>query len=75
MLSTISEEGLSPQAKALLILLKWAEKERAPYKELHKDNKTCARSNDVRGDKNNTNRSSRETSGTLKLPAHAEAGI
>ena len=75
MLSTISEEGLSPQAKALLRLLKWAEKEGAACKELHKDNGTYTVSKNGREYKDNTRYSKRENPGTSEFTTHTKAGI
>jgi len=71
MFELIENEKLSPQAKALLILLRWAEKEGAPCKELHETN---ARSKDDRGENDNTKRSERENQGAFSLPTYAKAG-
>ena len=73
MLRTIPDEGLSRPAKALLKLLKWAEKEEL-IKELPKQNKLnhgCL--NDDQG-KNNTNRCQREDSGAIECPTYTKAG-
>ena len=70
MLSAISEEGLSPQAKALLKLLKWAEKEELA-KELQNSKKlTPGFSNGER--KDSTKRSQRANKGTSPIPAYAK---
>jgi hypothetical protein len=70
MFSAISEEGLSPQAKALLKLLKWAEKRELP-KESPKENRR--RIQDVRSENGNKERGGRENQGTPESAAVIEA--
>jgi len=71
MLSAISEEGLSPQAKALLKLLKWAEKRELP-KESPKENRRGIQ--DVRSENGNKERCRRKNQGTPESAAVAKAG-
>jgi len=71
MLSTLPEEGLSRPAKALLKLLKWAEKEEL-HKEPRQQNKPNRGWTHVTEEKDNTKRNKRESIGNIQPTANAE---
>ena len=71
MFSTLPEEGLSRPAKALLRLLKWAEKEEL-LKEPQQQNNSLREYADVSHNKDNTKNGERTTHRTPKPTAFAE---